>query len=113
MDDDGFITIVDRIKELILVGGFNVYPSQVETVLKSLPGVAEAAVVGMRTASGEEVVAFVLAEAGVELDPGAIREACREHLAGYKVPARVLVVDELPRTAIGKLLRRELREKAE
>jgi long-chain acyl-CoA synthetase len=113
MDEDGFITIVDRIKELILVGGFNVYPSQVEAVLKSLPGVADAAVVGMRAPAGEEVVAFVLTDPDVDIDPEAIREACRGHLAAYKVPKRVLVVDELPRTAIGKLLRRELREQIE
>jgi long-chain acyl-CoA synthetase len=113
MDDDGFVTIVDRIKELILVGGFNVYPSQVEEVLKDMPGIADAAVVGARTPSGEEVVAAVVAEPGATLDPEAIREAARAHLAAYKVPKRVVVVDELPRTVIGKLMRRELRDQLE
>jgi long-chain acyl-CoA synthetase len=113
MDEDGFITIVDRIKELILVGGFNVYPSEVEDVLKSMPGVADAAVVGTRSAAGEKVVAAVVAEPGVTLDPGVLREQSRAHLAAYKVPRRVVVVDELPKTAIGKLLRRELRDQLE
>ncbi len=113
MDDDGFITLVDRIKELILVGGFNVYPSQVEEVLKALPGVAEAAVVGARTAAGEEVVAVVVPEPGVTLDPDQLREDARAHLAAYKVPKRIVVADELPKTAIGKLLRRELRDQVE
>jgi long-chain acyl-CoA synthetase len=110
MDEDGFITLVDRIKELILVGGFNVYPSQVEEVLKNLPGVADAAVVGVPTENGEEVVAAVIAVPGATLDPEALREASRQHLAAYKVPRRVVIVDELPKTAIGKLMRRELRE---
>ena len=113
MDEDGFITIVDRMKELILVGGFNVYPSQVEEVLKAIPGVAEAAVVGTRGSAGEEVVAAVIPEPGVALDPEVLRDACRAHLAAYKVPKRVVIVSELPRTAIGKLLRRELRDQLE
>ena len=110
MDEDGFITIVDRMKELILVGGFNVYPSQVEEVLKGLPGVHDAAVVGTTGEGGEQVVAAVIAEPGVTFDPEALRDDCRAHLAAYKVPKRIVVVEELPRTAIGKLLRRELRD---
>ena len=78
-----------------------------------LPGVADAAVVGVRTDGVEDVVAFVTAAPGSTLDPEAIRAASREHLAAYKVPKRVVIVDDLPKTVIGKLLRRELREKAE
>ncbi len=111
MDEQGFITIVDRMKELILVGGFNVYPSQVEEVIKAVPGVADAAVVGTSVDGGEQVVAAVVAEPGATLDPEAIRTACRQHLAAYKVPKRVVIVNDLPRTAIGKLLRRELRDR--
>ncbi|WP_380167854.1 long-chain-fatty-acid--CoA ligase [Jannaschia sp. R86511] len=111
MSDDGFVTVVDRIKELIITGGFNVYPSEVEDALRRVPGVADAAVVGLPTDDGgEQVVAAVVAEAGAELDPEQVRSAGREHLAGYKVPRRVVVVDELPRSVIGKVLRRQVRE---
>ncbi|HEX6918317.1 MAG TPA: long-chain-fatty-acid--CoA ligase [Phycicoccus sp.] len=111
VDEDGFVTIVDRIKELIITGGFNVYPSEVETALRKVPGVADAAAVGLPIeGGGEEVVAAVVAEPGAELDPEAVREACREHLAAYKVPRRVVVVDELPRSLIGKVLHRQVRE---
>ncbi len=110
MDADGFITIVDRIKELIITGGFNVYPSQVEEALRRVPGVADAAVVGLPDGSGgERVVAAVVPDAGVSLDPEQVREASREHLTGYKVPREVFILDELPRSLIGKVLRREVR----
>jgi long-chain acyl-CoA synthetase len=111
MDADGFITIVDRIKELIITGGFNVYPSQVEDVLRMTPGVMEAAVVGLPDASGgERVVAAVVCEPGTHLDPEAIRDEARQHLTAYKVPRQVFIVDELPRSLIGKVLRRKVRE---
>ncbi len=111
VDDDGFVSIVDRIKELIITGGFNVYPSEVEAALRKVPGVADAAAVGLPVeGGGEEVVAAVVPAPGAELDPEAVRQACREHLAGYKVPRRVVVVDELPRSLIGKVLHREVRE---
>jgi long-chain acyl-CoA synthetase len=110
MDRDGFVTIVDRIKELIITGGFNVYPSQVEEVLQHVPGVLESAVVGLPDGSGgEKVVAAVVASPGVTLDPAQVREAVREHLTAYKVPRQVFIVDELPRSMIGKVLRRQVR----
>lgn len=110
MDADGFITIVDRIKELIITGGFNVYPSQVEEVLRRIPGVLDAAVVGIPDGSGgEQVTAAVVAEPGVRLDPEEVRMAAREHLTAYKVPRQVYVMDELPRSMIGKVLRRQVR----
>jgi long-chain acyl-CoA synthetase len=109
-DDDGFVTIVDRIKELIITGGFNVYPSDVETALRRVTGVADAAAVGVpHESGGETVVAAVVASPDVTLDPEAVRTAVREHLTGYKVPKIVYVVDELPRTAIGKVLHRQVR----
>lgn len=109
-DEDGFIRIVDRIKELILVGGFNVYPSEVEAALVALPGVAEAVVVSLPTDDGgESVVAAVVAQPGVELDPDALRAEARKHLAAYKVPKRIVLVDELPFSTIGKVLRNALR----
>ncbi len=111
MAEDGFVTVVDRIKELIITGGFNVYPSEVEDALRLLPGVADAAVVGLPTDDGgEQVVAAVVAEPGARVDPAEVRTAVRQHLAGYKVPRRVELVDELPRSIIGKVLRRQVRE---
>jgi long-chain acyl-CoA synthetase len=111
MDEDGFITVVDRIKELIITGGFNVYPSEVEDALRQVPGVLDAAAVGLPDGSGgERVVAAVVAEPGVRLDPEEVRAASRERLTGYKVPRQVFVLDELPRSAIGKVLHRSVRE---
>ncbi len=111
MDDDGFITVIDRIKELIITGGFNVYPSQVEDALRLVPGVVDAAAVGLPDGSGgERVVAAVVVEPGAQLDPEEVRNATREHLTGYKVPRQVFIVDELPRSLIGKVLHRQVRE---
>jgi long-chain acyl-CoA synthetase len=110
MDHDGFITVVDRIKELIITGGFNVYPSQVEDVLRQVPGVLDAAVVGLPDGSGgEQVTAAVVAQPGAVLDPEEVRAEVRTHLTAYKVPRQVFVVNELPRSMIGKVLRREVR----
>jgi long-chain acyl-CoA synthetase len=111
IDAEGFVRIVDRIKELIITGGFNVYPSEVEAALRKVDGVLDAAAVGLPVeAGGEEVVAAVVPDPGVELDPEAVRQASREHLAAYKVPRRVVVVDELPRSLIGKVLHRQVRD---
>lgn len=110
MDEDGFVTVVDRIKELIITGGFNVYPSEVEAALRRVEGVADAAAVGVPGKNGEEVVAAVVLEDGATTDGEAVREASREYLAAYKVPRRVVVVDDLPRSLIGKVLHREVRE---
>jgi long-chain acyl-CoA synthetase len=111
MDSDGFVTIVDRIKELIITGGFNVYPSQVEEVLRQIDGVLDAAVVGLPDGSGgERVVAAIVCEPDLRLDPEQVREEARLHLTAYKVPRQVFIVDELPRSMIGKVLRRKVRE---
>ncbi len=111
MDPDGFVRVVDRIKELIITGGFNVYPSEVEQALRRVPGVLDAAAVGLPgTAGGEEVVAAVVLHADCTTDEAGIRSACRAHLTAYKVPRRVVVVEDLPRSQIGKVLRREVRE---
>ncbi|HYF72319.1 MAG TPA: AMP-binding protein, partial [Nocardioides sp.] len=111
MAEDGFFTIVDRIKELIITGGFNVYPSEVEHALRELPDIADAAVVGLPSVHGdEEVVAVVVLEPGATLDEEAVRAGCREHVAAYKVPRRVYEVDSLPVSIIGKVLRRQVRE---
>ncbi|MEH0822711.1 MULTISPECIES: long-chain-fatty-acid--CoA ligase [unclassified Micromonospora] len=111
MDDDGFVRVVDRIKELIITGGFNVYPSEVEDALRRVPGVADAAVGLPGEHGGEEVVAVVVLGKDCTTDPGSLRASCRRHLTAYKVPRRVVVVEELPRSQIGKILRREVRER--
>ena len=108
-DEDGFLRIVDRIKELILVGGFNVYPSEVEHVIAGLPGVAEVAVTGVPEGDHDVVVAAIVAEPGVALDVEDVRRQCRALLAAYKVPRRVVLVETLPRSVVGKVLRREVR----
>ncbi|MBD8703134.1 long-chain-fatty-acid--CoA ligase [Frigoribacterium sp. CFBP9039] len=111
MSADGYVTIVDRIKELIVTGGFNVAPSEVEEAVLGADGIAEAAVVGVpRAEGGEDVVAAVVLAAGATLDEAAVRDHCRGRLAAYKVPRRVVVVDELPKSLIGKVLRRQVRD---
>ncbi|MFF2271229.1 long-chain-fatty-acid--CoA ligase [Agromyces sp. NPDC058136] len=110
IDDEGFVRIVDRIKELIITGGFNVAPSEVEEALRSHPDVEDAAVVGLPDEhSGEEVVAVVVLRDGADFDEKAIRDFVRDGLTPYKVPKRILPADDLPRSLIGKVLRREVR----
>ncbi|MEO8693807.1 MAG: acyl-CoA synthetase [Acidimicrobiales bacterium] len=108
---DGYITIVGRAKELIISGGFNVYPREVEEVLASHPAVAEVAVVGTPSNEwGEEVTAFVVVRSGhVAPHRDALREFCGEQLARFKLPRRVVIVDTLPRNALGKVVKHELR----
>lgn len=112
VDEAGFVRIVDRIKELIITGGFNVAPTEVEIALRQHPQVEDAAVVGLPSVqSGEEVVAaIVLAEGVAEPDIDGIREFARGILTPYKVPRRIFVVDELPKSLIGKVLRRQVRD---
>lgn len=109
VDDDGYIWLVDRAKDLVIVSGFNVYPAEVEEVLASYPDVAEVGVVGVpHPHTGEAVKAFVVAADGSDIDEETLIEFCREHLARYKCPNKVLFVDELPRNTTGKLVRRRL-----
>jgi len=109
-DADGYLYLVDRAKDLVIVSGFNVYPAEVEQVLVEFPGVSQAAVIGIpHPHTGEAVKAYVVPEAGVDLDEDTLIEFCLEHLARYKAPSKILFVDELPRNLNGKLLRRELR----
>jgi long-chain acyl-CoA synthetase len=109
MDEDGFFSIVDRKKDLVIAGGFNVYPTEVEAVVASHPGVAECCVVGLPDRyRGETVKAYVVVTPGVTLTEAEVREHCAAHLSAYKVPKIVEFRDDLPRTAIGKALRRLL-----
>ena len=111
VDDDGFTTIVDRAKELIITGGFNVAPSEVEAVLRLHSSVSDAAVVGKPLErGGEMVVAAVELESQAVLDEEALRAHCREHLAAYKVPRRIVQIEDTPRSLLGKVLRKQVRE---
>ncbi|MDR6869988.1 long-chain acyl-CoA synthetase [Bosea sp. BE125] len=107
---DGQIKIVDRMKDMVLVSGFNVYPNEVEDVLASHPGVLEAAVIGLPDEhSGEAVTAFVVKK-DETLTAEALRAFCKDSLTGYKVPKQIVFRDSLPKTNVGKVLRRALRE---
>ena len=111
VDQDGFLRVVDRIKEVIITGGFNVAPTEVETALKLHDGVADAAVVGIPNEDGNEtVVAAVVLEPGVSLDEAALRQHCYDKVTRYKVPRRIIAMDDLPRTMLGKTLRRAVKE---
>jgi long-chain acyl-CoA synthetase len=109
-DEDGYLYIVDRAKDLIIVSGFNVYPAEVEEVIGALDGVEEVAVVGVdHPHTGEAVKAFVVCSPGVHLDEETVIAHCADNLARYKCPTKVMFVDTLPRNVGGKLLRRALR----
>lgn len=112
VSEDGFVTVVDRVKELIVTGGFNVSPSEVELVLLGHPDVREAAVVGLpRESGGEDVAAAVVLRDGAAFDSNALRDFCRRSLTPYKIPKRIVQVDDLPRSLIGKVLRKDVRER--
>lgn len=111
VDDEGFTTIVDRKKEIIITGGFNVSPSEVEEELKHHEHVIDAAVVGMPTGRGdEEVTAAIVTDDDFEVDDKQLRAWAKQNLAAYKVPRHFVKVDELPRSMLGKVLRAEVRK---
>ena len=109
MDADGFFTIVDRKKDLVIAGGFNIYPAEVESVILGIEGVADCCVIGLPDRyRGETVKAFVVPHQGADVTAEMVREHCSEALSAYKVPRSVEFRDDLPRTAVGKALRRML-----
>ncbi|MBO0925152.1 AMP-binding protein [Cellulomonas sp. zg-ZUI199] len=114
VDDDGMVVLVDRMKEMIVTGGFKVYPSQVEDHLRGMPGVLDVAVVGEPAGDmGEHVVAAVVLHedgSGAGIDLAAVREWCETRLARYALPRRLVVLKDLPRSQVGKVLRRVVRE---
>ena len=113
MSPDGFFTLLDRKRDVIIIDGFNVYPSEVEEVLNSHPGVKESAVVGVPDPRhGEVVVAYVVVVPGVAPHSAELIEYCAERLAAYKVPSQVRAREELPHNMLGKVLRRVLRDEA-
>ena len=109
VDKDGYFYIVDRTKDLIIRGGYNVYPREIEEVLYEHPAVAEAAVIGIPHDSlGEEVGAAVALKKGQSADPDELRDYVKERVAAYKYPRRVWLVDELPKGATGKVQKRDI-----
>lgn len=114
IDEDGFLTLRDRSKDLIISGGSNIYPREVEEVLLQHPGVAEVSVIGQKDDEwGEVVVAFAVADRGVTLDVEALDRFCLEHIARFKRPKRYHVVEALPKNNYGKVLKTELRIRLE
>lgn len=111
MDEDGYFTIMDRIKDVIIAGGFNIYPREVEEVLFEHPAVREAAVIGVKDEyRGESVKAFIVFKEGWQVSRSQLDRWCRERLAAYKVPHHYSFRETLPKTIIGKVLRRKLQE---
>ncbi|TWG91561.1 long-chain acyl-CoA synthetase [Nocardioides sp. J9] len=109
VDEDGYFFIVDRSKDMIIRGGYNVYPREVEEVLYEHPAIAEAAVVGIPDAElGEEVVAVIAFRPGAEADPGEVQRFVQDRVAAYKYPRKVFVRDELPKGPTGKILKRDI-----
>jgi len=111
MDEDGYFYIVDRKKDMILVSGFNVYPNEIEDVVATHPGVLEVGAIGVADDKSGEAVKIVVVRKDPSLTVHALREYCREQLTAYKNPRYIEFVDELPKTNVGKILRRELRDK--
>jgi fatty-acyl-CoA synthase len=113
MAEDGYMRIVGRIKDMIIRGGENVYPREIEEFLYTHPGVADVQVIGIPDERyGEEITAFVIARDGADLDPEALREFCRAKIAHFKVPRHIVVCDEFPMTVTGKVQKYKLREQA-
>jgi len=111
VDERGYFTIVDRKKDMILVSGFNVYPNEIEAVLAGHDDIVEAACVGVPDdITGEAVKVFVVRKPDATLDEAGVEAYCRDNLTAYKVPKQVAFIDELPKSAVGKILRRELRD---
>ncbi|TVU72634.1 AMP-binding protein [Cobetia crustatorum] len=110
IQSDGFVRIVDRKKDMIIVSGFNVYPNEIEDVVSGHPDVAEAAVVGISDEQSGEAIKLFVVSRNPDLDRDTLRAWCKEQLAGYKVPRFVEFRDELPKSNVGKVLRRELRD---
>ena len=111
MDETGFFRIVDRKKDMILVSGFNVYPNEIEAEIATLAGVLECACIGVPDEKTGEAAKVFVVRSDESLTKEAVRAHCKESLTGYKVPRHIVFIDELPKSTVGKILRRELRDK--
>jgi len=108
--EDGYLYIVDRLKDMIITGGENVYPREIEDVLFTRPEVQECAVIGLPDKEyGEKVTAFIIPKEGLQVDPAALKAYLKAHLAPFKVPKRFISVQDLPKSSAGKILKRELK----
>ena len=110
VDERGYFRIVDRKKDMIIVSGFNVYPNEIEDVVSQIPGVLECAAVGVPDAKTGEGIKLVIVKKDPALTEQDVRDFCRTNLTGYKQPKYIEFRDSLPKTNVGKILRRELRE---
>ncbi len=111
IDEDGYLYIVDRLKDIIITGGENVYPHEVEEVLYTFPEVQECAVVGLPDKEyGERVTAFIVTQKGYDLEPDTIKSKLKNQLARFKIPRSFISVEELPKNNAGKILKREIRK---
>jgi long-chain acyl-CoA synthetase len=111
VDENGYFSIIDRKKDMILVSGFNVYPNEIEDVVSELHGVLECACVGMPDEKTSEAVKLVIVKRNPELTEAQVRDYCKANLAGYKLPKVIEFRADLPKTPVGKVLRRDLRDK--
>ena len=112
MDPDGWITIVDRLKDMVLVSGFNVYPNEVEAVIAAHPDVVEVAVIGVPDEGTGEAVCAHVVKRNPDLTEGELIQFCRGQLTSYKVPKQIRFVAQLPKSPVGKILRAQLRQAA-
>ena len=111
IDDKGYLFIVDRLKDMIITGGENVYPREVEEILFTAPEVQECAVVGLPDKDwGEKVTAFIVLQKDRKIDVGELKAFLKERISAFKVPKTFLIVDELPKNTTGKILKREIRK---
>ena len=112
MDEEGYLFIVDRLKDMIITGGENVYPREIEEVLYTRPEVEECAVIGLPDREyGERVTAFIIPKKDREIDPAGLKSYLKTRLSPFKVPKQFLSISELPKSAAGKILKRDLRKK--
>jgi long-chain acyl-CoA synthetase len=112
VDEDGYLYIVDRLKDMIITGGENVYPREVEEFLYTRPEVLECVVVGLPDQEyGERVTAFIVPQKGQQIDPASLRDYLKTHLAAFKVPKEYITVEELPKSSTGTVLKREIRKR--
>jgi long-chain acyl-CoA synthetase len=110
-DQDGYLTIVDRMKDMVIASGYNVFPVEIDNILFDHPKILEACSFGVKDEyRGETMKAFVVAKPGETLTADEVVKYCKEKLAPYKVPREIIFVDQLPKSAVGKILRREARE---
>jgi acyl-CoA synthetase (AMP-forming)/AMP-acid ligase II len=109
MDERGYTKIVDRLKDMIIVSGFNVFPNELENAVSLCPGVLECAVIGVPDEQAGEAIKLFIIKKDTQLTEEDVKAYCRQHLTGYKIPKYIVFRDDLPKTNVGKILRRELR----